>query len=109
MGFDFDFKGHGAALNADGDVELDAIIMDGRTLSSGAVSSLKNIPAPVSLARAVMEKVLLLNPPHLCYHEIAITWGSKMHLMTIPDSAFALDWQRCEPVCREPRHGHRLH
>lgn len=50
--------GHGAALNTDGEVELDAIIMDGRTLASGAVSSVKNIANPVSLARAVMEKVL---------------------------------------------------
>ncbi|XP_031695877.1 isoaspartyl peptidase/L-asparaginase [Anarrhichthys ocellatus] len=48
--------GHGAVLNADGEVELDAIIMDGRTLASGAVSSVKNIANPVSLARAVMEK-----------------------------------------------------
>ncbi|GAA6213888.1 isoaspartyl peptidase/L-asparaginase [Lates japonicus] len=48
--------GHGAALNTDGEVELDAIIMDGRTLASGAVSCVKNIANPVSLARAVMEK-----------------------------------------------------
>ncbi|XP_029031243.1 isoaspartyl peptidase/L-asparaginase [Betta splendens] len=48
--------GHGATLNTDGEVELDAIIMDGRTLGSGAVSCVKNIPHPVSLARAVMEK-----------------------------------------------------
>lgn len=49
--------GHGATLNTDGEVELDAIIMDGRTLASGAVSCVKNIANPVSLARAVMEKV----------------------------------------------------
>lgn len=49
--------GHGAVLNAEGEVELDAIIMDGRTLASGAVSSVKNIANPVSLARAVMEEV----------------------------------------------------
>ncbi|XP_034008194.1 isoaspartyl peptidase/L-asparaginase-like [Trematomus bernacchii] len=48
--------GHGAVLNADGEVELDSIIMDGRTLASGAVASVKNIANPVSLARAVMEK-----------------------------------------------------
>ncbi|KAI3362666.1 hypothetical protein L3Q82_001738 [Scortum barcoo] len=48
--------GHGGTLNADGEVELDAIIMDGRTLGCGAVSSVKNIANPVSLARAVMEK-----------------------------------------------------
>lgn len=54
-----DVVGHGATLNVDGEVELDAIIMDGRTLASGAVSSVKNIANPVSLARAVMEKVLI--------------------------------------------------
>ncbi|XP_072247238.1 isoaspartyl peptidase/L-asparaginase [Leuresthes tenuis] len=48
--------GHGATLNIDGEVELDAIIMDGKTLATGAVSSVKNIANPVSLARAVMEK-----------------------------------------------------
>ncbi|XP_053292031.1 isoaspartyl peptidase/L-asparaginase [Pleuronectes platessa] len=48
--------GHGAVLNTDGEVELDAIIMDGKTLACGAVSCVKNIANPVSLARAVMEK-----------------------------------------------------
>ncbi|XP_036403392.1 isoaspartyl peptidase/L-asparaginase [Megalops cyprinoides] len=48
--------GHGAVLNTDGEVELDAIVMDGRTLAAGAVSSVRNIANPVTLARAVMEK-----------------------------------------------------
>ncbi|XP_077469305.1 isoaspartyl peptidase/L-asparaginase [Stigmatopora argus] len=48
--------GHGATLNTDGEVEMDALIMDGKTLACGAVSSVKNIANPVSLARAVMEK-----------------------------------------------------
>ncbi|XP_017580064.1 isoaspartyl peptidase/L-asparaginase [Pygocentrus nattereri] len=48
--------GHGAVLNTDGEVELDAIIMEGETLAAGAVSSVRNIGNPVSLARAVMEK-----------------------------------------------------
>uniref|UniRef100_A0A8C8EN44 Uncharacterized protein n=1 Tax=Oncorhynchus tshawytscha TaxID=74940 RepID=A0A8C8EN44_ONCTS len=47
---------HGAVLNTNGEVELDSIIMDGRTLAAGAVSSVKTISNPVSLARAVMEK-----------------------------------------------------
>lgn len=49
--------GHGAVLNVDGEVELDSIIMDGETLATGAVASVRNIANPVSLARAVMEKV----------------------------------------------------
>ncbi|XP_015218628.2 isoaspartyl peptidase/L-asparaginase isoform X2 [Lepisosteus oculatus] len=48
--------GHGAVLNADCEVELDAIIMDGETLAAGAVSSIRNISNPVTLARSVMEK-----------------------------------------------------
>ncbi|XP_068137533.1 isoaspartyl peptidase/L-asparaginase-like isoform X2 [Hyperolius riggenbachi] len=48
--------GHGAVLNAEGDVELDAIIMDGKNLAVGAVSCIKNIANPVMFARTVMEK-----------------------------------------------------
>ncbi|MBN3308882.1 isoaspartyl peptidase/L-asparaginase isoform X2 [Amia ocellicauda] len=48
--------GHGAVLDADGEVELDAIIMDGKTLAAGAVSSIRNISNPVTFARSVMEK-----------------------------------------------------
>ncbi|KAM4695540.1 isoaspartyl peptidase/L-asparaginase-like isoform 1-T2 [Discoglossus pictus] len=48
--------GHGAVLNADGEVELDAIIMDGKNLAVGAVSCIKNISNPVTFARSVLEK-----------------------------------------------------
>ncbi|XP_071998317.1 isoaspartyl peptidase/L-asparaginase-like isoform X2 [Engystomops pustulosus] len=48
--------GHGAVLNADGDVELDAIIMDGKNLAVGAVSCIKNIAHPVTFARTIMEQ-----------------------------------------------------
>jgi beta-aspartyl-peptidase (threonine type) len=47
--------GHGAALNADGDHELDASIMDGATLAAGAVTLVRRIRNPVRAARAVME------------------------------------------------------
>ncbi|NXE14216.1 ASGL1 asparaginase, partial [Lophotis ruficrista] len=39
-----------------GEVEMDAIIMDGKNLDSGAVSAVKCIANPIKLARLVMEK-----------------------------------------------------
>ncbi|XP_071492653.1 isoaspartyl peptidase/L-asparaginase-like [Diadema antillarum] len=46
----------GADLNYDGEVELDAIIMEGKELRSGAVTCVQNIKNPISLARKVMER-----------------------------------------------------
>lgn len=48
--------GKGAVFTNAGTNELDASIMDGRTLKAGAVASLKHIKNPISLARLVMEK-----------------------------------------------------
>jgi L-asparaginase / beta-aspartyl-peptidase len=48
--------GRGAVFTLDGRNELDASIMDGRTLKAGAVCGVTHIRNPVQLARAVMEK-----------------------------------------------------
>lgn len=48
--------GRGGYYTQDGTPELDSAIMDGRTLSAGAVASVKRIANPISLARLVMEK-----------------------------------------------------
>ncbi len=47
--------GRGACLNRDGEIELDASIMNGRDLTAGAVGAVKRIANPVTLARTVME------------------------------------------------------
>jgi len=48
--------GKGAVFTNAGTNELDAAIMDGKTLQAGAVASLKHIKNPINLARLVMEK-----------------------------------------------------
>jgi beta-aspartyl-peptidase (threonine type) len=48
--------GLGACKNRDGEIELDAIIMDGNRLESGAVMAVRDIAHPISLARYVLDR-----------------------------------------------------
>src|SRR5437879_11349390 len=48
--------GKGSVFTSAGTNEMDASIMDGKTLAAGAVASLKHVKSPISLARLVMEK-----------------------------------------------------
>jgi beta-aspartyl-peptidase (threonine type) len=52
--------GKGADFTSAGTNELDAAIMDGKTLKAGAVASLKHVKNPITLARLVMD-----NSPHV--------------------------------------------
>jgi beta-aspartyl-peptidase (threonine type) len=57
--------GRGSVLNRDGEVEVDAGIMDGETLAAGAVASVQGVENPIELARKVMEStphVMLVGP-----------------------------------------------
>jgi L-asparaginase / beta-aspartyl-peptidase len=47
--------GYGSVLNAEGQVEMDAAIMDGRELRAGAVAGVRKIKNPIALARQVLE------------------------------------------------------
>jgi len=48
--------GKGAAKNEHGDLELDAMIVDGKNLDFGSVGAVKDVQTPISLARYIMEK-----------------------------------------------------
>ena len=48
--------GRGSVFTHEGKNEMDASIMDGRTLRAGAVASVRNVKNPISLARLVMER-----------------------------------------------------
>ena len=47
--------GRGSVLTEQGEVELDAAIMEGRERRAGAVAGIKTTRAPISLARRLME------------------------------------------------------
>lgn len=47
--------GTGSFLNKDGNIELDAVIIEGTSLKAGAVGAVKRIKNPIVLARKVME------------------------------------------------------
>ena len=48
--------GKGAVFTNEGKNELDASIMNGKTLAAGAVAGLRHVKNPITLARAVMER-----------------------------------------------------
>lgn len=47
--------GHGAVFNHDGNIELDASIMQGGDLNAGAVAAVSRVKNPITLALAVLE------------------------------------------------------
>jgi L-asparaginase / beta-aspartyl-peptidase len=54
--------GKGAVFTSAGTHEMDAAIMDGKTLKAGAVGGLRRVKNPISLARAVMD-----DSPHVMF------------------------------------------
>ncbi|XP_058442714.1 probable isoaspartyl peptidase/L-asparaginase GA20639 [Malaya genurostris] len=48
--------GFGSVLNYEGFIEMDASIMDGKTMKAGCVAGVQDILHPISLARRVMDK-----------------------------------------------------
>ncbi|ROL49582.1 Isoaspartyl peptidase/L-asparaginase [Anabarilius grahami] len=82
--------GRGSVLNVKGEVEMDALVMDGRTLASGAVSAVRRVANPVQLARLVMEKT-----NHLCLTaEGASKFARSMGVPEVPEESLITDYAK---------------
>jgi len=74
--------GRGSALNNQGEIEMDAAVMDGKTLKAGAIAMVTLVKNPVSLARKVLEKT---NHVLLCgYGALNLAKNSGMELEDEP-------------------------
>lgn len=76
--------GRGAVFNAAGFHQLDASIMDGKTLDGGGVAAVKHVRNPIAAARLVMEKT-----PHVLLTAKGADDFAKEHqLATVPQSYY---------------------
>ena len=86
--------GRGSVFTHDGKNEMDASIMDGRTLHAGAIAFVRNVKHPIELARLVMEKT-----PHiLLAAEGANQFAKEMGVEFVPDEYFFTEhrWQQLQ-------------
>lgn len=82
--------GCGSVLNIKGEVEMDAFVMDGKTLSPGAVSAVRNIANPIQLARLVMDKT-----SHACLTaEGANQFARSMGVPEVPQESLITEYSR---------------
>ena len=84
--------GRGSVFTHDGKNEMDASIMDGKTLDAGAIAFVRNVKHPIKLARLVMERT-----PHvLLAADGANEFAREMNVEFAPDEYFYTEhrWQQ---------------
>lgn len=81
--------GRGSAINAKGEVEMCASIMDGQNLNSGAVAVLKHVKNPISLAKSIM-----LNTSYIYLAGTgALDYAKRINISLEPDAYFITEHQ----------------
>lgn len=93
--------GKGAVFTADGKNELDAAVMDGKTLNAGAVAGLRHVKNPIVLARAVMEKsehVMMIG-------DGAETFAKEMNIELVDEKYFWTQnrWDSLQKIIKQER------
>ena len=88
--------GRGAVFTSAETHEMDAAIMDGRTLRAGAVGAVTRVRNPIDLARAVMEK----SPHVMLAGNGAEDFARELRLEIVDDEYFSTEqrWQALERV-----------
>lgn len=95
--------GYGGLANSIGTVQLDACVMDGRTMACGAVAGLENIRHPAALAKRVMDKT-----PHVMLvgegaRLFALQQGFPLETLLTPESV--AEWEKRRPSAKRSESG----
>ena len=85
--------GKGSVFSAAGTNEMDAAIMDGKTLKAGAVADVRHIKNPISLARLVMEK-----SPHVLMAGDGAESFAKEHGVELVDQKYFFTQERWDAL-----------
>jgi L-asparaginase / beta-aspartyl-peptidase len=97
--------GYGSHLNLDGQVECDAIVMDGATLRSGSIAAVKRIRNPIRAARALLE-----HGPHMMLVAEGAERYAQSHGIALCDPQDLISpaeqtaWQICKRTGHQATH-----